>query len=166
MVLFIKPNAVIGENLQANHQEPLHYEVELSFLYQQGMFTAVAVGLDLTKRGLQSTLKAKGLPWERAKSFTGSALFSEFVAIKEITEDLTITLDINGERRQQGNVSMMLFRPDNILQEIQSFINLEDGDIVMTGTPAGVGQIISGDVFHGQVLLGTSLLVSQTWHAQ
>jgi len=165
MVIFIKPNAAIGHRLQAYQQERLHYEAELCFMYQQGAFCAVAIGLDLTKRALQSQLKAKGLPWERAKAFTGSALFSDFITIDAIDEHLTLELTINDECRQTGSVAMMLHSPKAILQEIQSFIELEDGDIVMTGTPSGVGEIFAGDVFQGRVCARDTVLVTQQWQA-
>lgn len=165
MVLFNKPNAAIGQQLRAQHQETLHYEAELCFIYQQGKFSAVALGLDLTKRALQSQLKAKGLPWERAKAFTDSALFSDFISLDSIDEHLRLELFINGERRQAGSVAMMLHSPQAILHEILSFIALEDGDIVMTGTPAGVGEIIAGDVFEGRVLQQNKVLVTNKWQA-
>ncbi|MGB2740523.1 MAG: fumarylacetoacetate hydrolase family protein [Cognaticolwellia sp.] len=165
MVLFFKPNAAIGEYLRAYHQETLHYEAELCFLYQQGRFCAVAVGLDLTKRALQSQLKAKGLPWERAKAFTGSALFSDFVELDMIDEHLTVELVVNGECRQSGSIAMMLHSPEAILKEILSFTTLEDGDVVMTGTPAGVGEIITGDIFEGRVLERDTMLVTKQWQA-
>jgi 2-keto-4-pentenoate hydratase/2-oxohepta-3-ene-1,7-dioic acid hydratase in catechol pathway len=166
MVIFIKPNAAIGVQLFALHQEKLHYEAELCFLYRQGKFCAVAVGLDLTKRALQSTLKTQGLPWERAKAFSGSALFSSFVSIDFIDPTLTVALDINGTRRQTGSIAMMLYSPHEILKEISSFIDLEDGDVVMTGTPAGVGEIFVGDHFQAQVLLAEKILISKSWQAQ
>ncbi|UUO23252.1 fumarylacetoacetate hydrolase family protein [Colwellia sp. M166] len=165
MVIFLKPNSAIGHQLRSYHQETLHYEAELCFLYQQGCFSAVAIGLDLTKRALQSQLKAKGLPWERAKAFTDSALFSHFVTLATIDDELALELSINGESRQTGTVAMMLYSPQAILKEIQSFIELEDGDIIMTGTPAGVGEVVAGDVFEGQVRTGDSVLVSQQWQA-
>lgn len=165
MVLFLKPNNAITEQLLSYHQEILHYEAELCFLYQQGRFSAVAIGLDLTKRSLQSQLKAKGLPWERAKAFNGSALFSGFVRLDTIDDELKLELFINGQPRQSGTVAMMLYSPEVILQEIQSFITLEEGDVVMTGTPAGVGEIVAGDVFDGRVLLNGNLLVSKQWQA-
>jgi 2-keto-4-pentenoate hydratase/2-oxohepta-3-ene-1,7-dioic acid hydratase in catechol pathway len=165
MVLFIKSNAAIGEKLESYHQETLHYEAELCFLYQKGKFCAVAIGLDLTKRVLQSQLKAKGLPWERAKAFTGSALFSDFVTIDTIDEHLALELIINGECRQAGSIAMMLHSPQAILDEIKSFLVLEDGDIVMTGTPAGVGEIVAGDIFEGRVLARNTVLVTKEWQA-
>jgi 2-keto-4-pentenoate hydratase/2-oxohepta-3-ene-1,7-dioic acid hydratase in catechol pathway len=160
MVLFMKPNAAIGEQLCSYHQETLHYEAELCLLYQQGKFSALAIGLDLTKRALQTQLKAKGLPWERAKAFTGSALFSDV-----IDECLSLALLINGECRQSASIAMMLHSPQAILDEIRSFIILEDGDIVMTGTPAGVGEVVSGDVFEGRVLHQDKVLVTKQWQA-
>ena len=166
MVLFSKPNAAIGHKLSAYHQETLHYEAELCFLYQQGTFCAVAVGLDLTKRALQSKLKAQGLPWERAKAFTDSALFSDFVTIDAIDQEFTLELDINGKRRQTASVAMMLYSPLAILNEILSFIALEDGDIVMTGTPSGVGEIIAGDHFQGKVLSAGKTFISKEWRAE
>tara|TARA_R110000744_G_scaffold74350_6_gene148536 strand:- start:2396 stop:3007 length:612 start_codon:yes stop_codon:yes gene_type:complete len=165
MVLFIKPNSAISEQLLSYHQETLHYEAELCFLYQQGHFCAAAIGLDLTKRALQSQLKAKGLPWERAKAFTGSALFSDFVNLDTIDEHLKLELFINGECRQTGSIAMMLYSPQAVLDEIRSFINLEDGDIVMTGTPAGVGEIVAGDIFEGRVWHRNTVLVQKKWHA-
>lgn len=165
MVIFLKPNSAIGHQLRSYHQETLHYEAELCFIYQKGSFSAVAIGLDLTKRALQSDLKAKGLPWERAKAFTDSALFSDFVSLDTIDDELALALLVNGEPRQAGTVAMMLHSPQAILKEIQSFIELEDGDIVMTGTPAGVGEIVAGDIFEGQVRTREHVLVSKQWQA-
>ena len=175
MVVFLKPNSAISATLSAMHNdEALHYEAELSFLYQGGQFTAVALGLDLTKREVQGKLKAKGLPWERAKAFDGSAVFSDFVAIpEEGLSQLNLSLVINDELKQQGGVSLMLVKPAEILKELQSFISLEDGDIVMTGTPKGVGVIATEDSFVGQIYLqkedsqmAISALVTCQWQAQ
>jgi len=166
MVLFSKPNAAIGEQLKSFHQETLHYEAELCFLYQQGHFCAVAIGLDLTKRALQTQLKTKGLPWERAKAFNGSALFSSFVSFDSVDKHLALELYINGELRQSSSITMMLHSPQTILREISSFIDLEDGDIVMTGTPAGVGEIVKGDIFEGRVLEYDKVLVTRRWQAE
>jgi 2-keto-4-pentenoate hydratase/2-oxohepta-3-ene-1,7-dioic acid hydratase in catechol pathway len=155
MVVFLKPNSAISTNLFANHNnDALHYEAELSFLYQGGKFTAVALGLDLTKRDVQAKLKVKGLPWERAKAFDNSAIFSDFVSIEQNKmSQLNLSLTINNELKQQGGVSLMMVKPDEILKDLQSFISLEDGDIVMTGTPKGVGVIGKTDNFVGQVYL-------------
>ena len=175
MVVFLKPNSAISATLSAMHNDDvLHYEAELSFLYQGGQFTAVALGLDLTKREVQGKLKAKGMPWERAKAFDGSAVFSDFVAIPEDGgSQLNLSLAINDELKQQGGVSLMMVKPDEILKELQGFISLEDGDIVMTGTPKGVGVIGSEDSFVGQIYsqqedsqMASSALLTCQWQAQ
>ncbi len=176
MVVFLKPNSVISSQLESFHQEPLHFEAELCFLYQketsqenevqQGRFTAVAIGLDLTKRTLQAKLKAKSLPWERAKAFNGAAVFSDFVAIDTVDETLSLALTINGEVIQAGGVALMLYKPDIILEQLQDFMTLEDGDIVMTGTPKGVGQIVAGSKFVGKVICHGQTIVSASWLAR
>ncbi|SFB89900.1 fumarylacetoacetate hydrolase family protein [Pseudoalteromonas denitrificans] len=165
MVIFLKPNSAISHKLSACHQETLHYEAELCFIYQQGRFSAVGFGLDLTKRGLQSKLKVKGLPWERAKAFNGSAIFSDFVSINNIDSSLSLELKIDGEIIQSGGVALMMYKPDEILKEILTFMDLQDGDIVMTGTPKGVGVIHSGSCFEGRILNKEVELVKKCWIA-
>jgi 2-keto-4-pentenoate hydratase/2-oxohepta-3-ene-1,7-dioic acid hydratase in catechol pathway len=165
MVVFLKPNSAISTQLQSFHQEALDYEAELCFLYQQGKFSAVAIGLDLTKRKLQAKLKVKGLPWERAKAFNGAAIFSDFVLIDGIDTSLSLTLTIDGNIIQTGGVELMMVKPDEILTQLQSFIDLDEGDIVMTGTPKGVGQIVSGSEFIGKVICQGKTLVCSTWLA-
>lgn len=166
MVVFLKPNSSISQQLISYHQEALHYEAELCFLYQQGRFSAVAIGLDLTKRDLQGTLKAKGLPWERAKGFDGAAVFSEFVDLEIIDDSLSLELAIDDKVIQAGGVSLMMYKPDIILSQLQEFMTLEEGDIVMTGTPKGVGKIVAGSMFHGKVSCQGKTLVSANWLAQ
>ena len=175
MVVFIKPNSAISSALFSQHNgDVLHYEAELSFLYQGGKFTAVALGLDLTKREVQGKLKAKGLPWERAKAFDKSAIFSDFVEVEqEDVEQLTLSLLINDELKQQGGVALMMAKPSEILKELQTFVTLEDGDIVMTGTPKGVGVINHNDKFIGQLYLSqqdtlttNKVLLDCQWQAQ
>ena len=150
MVVFFKPNSAISTQLYSQHLgETLHYETELCFLYQQGRFSHVGVGLDLTKRELQSKLKAKGLPWEKAKAFDGAALFSPFVAIDDPSAQFQFSLSIDGVLTQEGDIDLMIYPPQTILSELQRFTRLEDGDIVMTGTPKGVGIIPPNRVFKG-----------------
>ena len=164
MVVFIKPNTAISPILHSTHQsETLHYEGELCFIVQNGRFSAVGFGLDLTKRTLQSKLKDKGLPWERAKAFDGAAVFSDFVEISDINEQLTLELSINDTVTQQGGVNLMMYKPDVILQELTSFITLIDNDVVMTGTPKGVGALTKGDLFTGKVYQADKLLVEHSW---
>ncbi len=166
MVIFVKPNSSITSVLPSFHTEPLHYEGELCFLYEEGKFSAIAFGLDLTKRELQHKLKEKGLPWERAKAFNGSALFSAFVDIPDSIEGLTFELEINNKLTQLGNVNLMIHKPADILLEILSFMDLNDGDVVMTGTPKGVGLIKQGDVFKARIKDAGKVVVSAEWQAK
>ncbi|MCJ8323244.1 MAG: fumarylacetoacetate hydrolase family protein [Rhizobiales bacterium] len=167
MVLFGKPNSAIGLDLNAKHGgldgEDLHYEAELCFLVKNHKFVAIAIGLDLTKRNLQTKLRNKGLPWERSKAFDGSALFSDFVPLSNISDELNFSLEIDGKTRQQGDVGLMIYKPQQILAEITKFCSLQDGDIVMTGTPSGVGLVNSGKKFEAKLYDGDQLLVSQRW---
>ena len=166
MVVFNKPNSAISSTLYSDiNNQPLHYESELAFTVKEGKLDAVGFGLDLTKRALQSTLKAKGLPWERAKAFDGAALFSAFVTLPKDIEGLSLQLNVDGEQRQAGGISLMIYTPVQIIRELESFTTLEDGDIIMTGTPAGVGEIKAGQGFEGEVLLAGKTLVSATWIA-
>jgi 2-keto-4-pentenoate hydratase/2-oxohepta-3-ene-1,7-dioic acid hydratase in catechol pathway len=165
MVVFNKPNSAIGSTLHSNRGEPLHYESELCFIVQRGELSAVGFGLDLTKRTLQGKLKDKGLPWERAKAFDGSALFSTFVPLPEDLETLSLLLSVDGKLRQAGGTPLMMYKPETIIIEVSKFMTLKDGDVVMTGTPSGVGQIVAGEKFEGKVLSGDEQLLSQSWIA-
>lgn len=167
MVVFNKPNSAIGHVLRSQSGgETLHFEGEIALLIRGGEFAAVGFGLDLTRRELQSKLKAAGLPWERAKAFDGAALFSEFVSLPPDMNELSLQLEVDGNPRQAGGVSLMMYPPAAILEELGRFTTLEDGDIVMTGTPAGVGAITRGQKFEGRVLARDRVLVSASWIAQ
>lgn len=147
MVVFLKPNSAISTELISFHQEPIHYEAELCFLVENGRFSAVGIGLDLTKRQLQSQLKSKGLPWERAKAFNGSAILSDFMPISADNQEWCFRLTINEQLAQLGHSQLMIYSPAQIFNELASFITLEDGDVVMTGTPKGVGVVSAGSLF-------------------
>ena len=165
MVVFLKPNSAISNELISFHQEPLHYEGEICLMVIGGEFRAVGFGLDLTKRQLQSKLKTKGLPWERAKAFDGSAVMGDFASIENIDDSLSLKLAIDGEAIQQGGVELMMYKPQQILESLKEHFTLEDGDIVMTGTPKGVGKINAGGVFHGQINQANKTLISSEWQA-
>ncbi|MBT4077145.1 MAG: FAA hydrolase family protein, partial [Gammaproteobacteria bacterium] len=165
MVVFMKPNSAISDDLYSFKQEQLHYEGEICLMVENGQFSAVGFGLDITKRTLQSKLKSKGLPWERAKAFNGSAVFSPFVELDEIDDSLTIKLAINGQNIQSGDVSLMMYKPDEILTELQTFMSLNDGDIIMTGTPKGVGVINKGDLFKGSIKTDQGQITGSEWTA-
>lgn len=167
MVVFNKPASAISSILHSTHQERLHYEAEICFLIKDGKYQAVGLGLDLTKRALQSHLKNKGLPWERAKAFDGSAVFSRFIPVAGLDiESLEIELFINCVRVQKGDVSQMIYSPRVILNELKSYTKLCDGDVVMTGTPKGVGEVHSGDVFLARLKSQDSTLIEIEWVAQ
>ncbi len=166
MVVFLKPNSAVSNELRAFHGEQLHYEAEICFICEGGTFSAVGFGLDLTKRVLQSRLKSKGLPWERAKSFDGSAVFSEFVRLPQSVSRLGVELAINGSIVQSGHTDLMIYKPQEILSELQTFMTLTDGDVVMTGTPKGVGTIQAGDEFAGSIMDDKRVLVGGRWIAR
>ncbi|PLW83710.1 2-keto-4-pentenoate hydratase [Kineobactrum sediminis] len=163
MVVFLKPNSALGSTLYAERDEALHYEGEIAFIVKEGKLAGVGFGLDLTKRALQSRLKSKGLPWERAKGFDGAALCSNFVPLTVPIDGLTMELRIDGELRQQGGVELMMYKPAAIVEELASFMTLEDGDIIMTGTPAGVGEILAGQHFNGRVVSAGKILAEHSW---
>jgi 2-keto-4-pentenoate hydratase/2-oxohepta-3-ene-1,7-dioic acid hydratase in catechol pathway len=177
-IIFLKPNSSISSTLTSSsislfegkerstnsEIESHHYESELCFLIKNNAISAVGFGLDLTRRETQQKLKEKGLPWERAKVFNGAAVFSHFVPIDASDiANLSLSLEINGTVVQQGDVSMMLFKPSDIIDEVLTFLSLEDNDIIMTGTPAGVGVINKGDQFKGSVYLNDNKLIEQIW---
>ena len=166
ILIFMKHNSAISNELLSYHQEPLSYEGELCFLYENNRFSAIGFGLDLTKRQLQSTLKSKGLPWERAKSFDGSAVFSDFTEISDNDTNLSFSLDINGKPTQFGQIDLMINKPEQILEEIRTFISLNDGDIVMTGSPKGVGVIQKDDLFKAKVMINDEVVTSAEWVAR
>lgn len=140
-----------------NDLSELHYEAELALLIDKPLdaqstaeeclaaISGIGLGLDLTLRQLQSQLKAKQLPWEKAKSFDGSCLLSDFVAIDQFSDltQLRYSLAIDGELRQQGDSSLMLFPIAKLLPAICRWFNLQPGDVILTGTPKGVGVLQS-----------------------
>ncbi|MGB5488045.1 MAG: fumarylacetoacetate hydrolase family protein [Lysobacterales bacterium] len=165
-VIFIKPNSAISADIHSGEPGEIHFEGELCIVINEGELAAVGFGLDLTKRQLQSSLKAKGLPWERSKAFDGAAVFSEFVTFDGQVNDLRLELHINDCLVQQGGCELMMYKPDEIIAEVKSFLTLEDGDLIMTGTPAGVGPVHIGDRFTGKILENEELIVEASWVVQ
>lgn len=160
-LLFIKPSTAINALSQPitlpQGRGGLHYETELAILIGERLTHAsetdaikavagVGLALDLTLRDLQSSLKTKGLPWEKAKAFDGSCSLSAFVspAGLDLTQ-LELSLRINDQLRQQGNTAQMLLPVTALLAYISEWFTLLPGDVVLTGTPAGVGELHSGD---------------------
>jgi 2-keto-4-pentenoate hydratase/2-oxohepta-3-ene-1,7-dioic acid hydratase in catechol pathway len=162
-VIFIKPNSAISEHVYSSGKELIHYEGEITFLIVSGRLRAVGFGLDLTKRDLQYELKTRGWPWERAKSFDRSAVFSEFVTFDGAIENLRMEFYIDERLVQFGGYELMLNKPVETLTEAGSFLTFEDHDLLMTGTPKGVGAVKSGARYLGKIFDGNDLLVQGTW---
>ena len=162
MVVFNKPNSAISDRLYY-FSEHCRFEGEICFLIRNDKIDAVGFGLDLTHADVQNHLKSKGLPWERAKAFDNSAVLSEFVPLDEEVSTLGMKLFVNDKLLQFATYDLMMYKPDTMLSEIQRFMTLEDNDIIMSGTPKGVGTYSVGDRFVGQVFSGETLLVEKEW---
>lgn len=161
-VVFMKPDtAVLKNNMPFFHpdfSQNIHHEVELVLkINKEGKyikkefahryFDEIGIGIDFTARDLQDQCKSKGLPWEIAKGFNGSAPVGQFLSVSEFKDfnDINFHLLINGEQRQKGNTSMMLFDFGVIIEYVSQFFTLKKGDLIFTGTPAGVGKVNIGD---------------------
>jgi 2-keto-4-pentenoate hydratase/2-oxohepta-3-ene-1,7-dioic acid hydratase in catechol pathway len=137
-----------------------HYECELTLRIGQTLkaetdpqkalqaVDAVTLGLDLTLRDLQDDLKKKGQPWERAKAYDGSCMLADWVDVSSVVsdwKDVHYTLQVNDELRQKGDTALLIFDVGTLLADISQVFTLEAGDVVMTGTPAGVAALQAGD---------------------
>ena len=165
MVVFNKPNSAITQELFYIN-ESCRFEGEICFSVKDGDIYGVGFGLDLTKADVQKYLKEKSLPWERAKGFNKSAVLSDFVRLDRPLESLKMTLYINDNLVQFADYSLMIYKPKPMLEEIKSFMHLEDGDIIMSGTPKGVGTFKKGDCFVGRIYSDEALLLEKEWRAQ
>jgi 5-carboxymethyl-2-hydroxymuconate isomerase len=168
-VLFMKPaTSVISDGetvvIPAYSQE-CHYEVELAVLIGKQACKVAAdtalehvagygVAIDMTLRDVQNSLKVKGLPWEIAKGFDTACPLSDFVPAAAVSDphNLTLKLAVNGESRQNGCSSDMINRVPQIIAHISGIFTLEPGDIILTGTPAGVGQVKAGDIMTAEIV--------------
>lgn len=160
-VVFLKSTACLRgleDERLAFPDESFHHEAELVVLVGREIawqttagwddVEALGLGLDLTRREVQTALKAKGLPWTTAKSFFGSAVVTPFTPVEAFTDpnDLAFELRVNAELRQQGRTTSMLFSVPRLLTYLASLGPLGPGDLIFTGTPAGVGPISKGDL--------------------
>ncbi len=162
MVVFNKPNSAITNTLQYFTPDT-RFEGEICFLIEDKKIAGIGFGLDLTKANIQNKIKEKGWPWERAKAFDGSAVFSEFVKFDGKITDLKLELYINDTLIQYATYDLMIYKPQQMLEEIQTFMSLENGDIIMSGTPKGVGTYNKDDLFIGKVYEKDKLIVEQNW---
>lgn len=165
MVLFNKPNSAITDTLYFI-QEDCRFEAEICFLIENNKIEALGLGLDLTKAGIQNKMKEKGLPWERAKGFNRSAVLSPFVKFSGDIETLEMKLSLNGKLQQHATYDLMIYKPDKILSEIASFMDFEEGDVVMSGTPKGVATYQKGDLFEGQISVDGNIVLEAEFIAR
>ncbi len=165
MVIFNKPNSAISQSLKY-FTPHCRFEGEICLLIIAGKIAGLGLGLDLTHAQLQNTLKQKGLPWERAKAFDGSAVLSEFIAFEGELRDIHFELYHNGTLVQYADRSLMMYKPHEMITEIQRFMTVEDHDIIMTGTPKGVGTYQQGDLFEMKLYEKEALLLVSSWKAK
>lgn len=167
-VIFIKPDSAVLPKEQ-NFYRPefsndIHYEVELLVkIHKVGKHIAkefapnyydeIGLGIDFTARDIQTQLKQKGLPWEKSKGFDGSAVIGKWVskAQFENLENISFSLEKNGVQVQSGNTGLMLWKIDEIIAYVSQFFMLKKGDVIFTGTPAGVGPVQANDVLVGKI---------------
>ena len=166
-VIFMKPDTSLIQKNQPfftpAFSDDIHHEVELVIKinrigkyidqkFAHKYYENITVGLDFTARDLQNDLKVKGLPWEKSKSFDGSALIGKWLNKNEFNlNNLNFHLNINNTLIQKGNTSLMLWKIDEIISYVSQFFTLKIGDLIFTGTPAGVSRLNKEDVLEGFV---------------
>ncbi|NRB52663.1 MAG: fumarylacetoacetate hydrolase family protein [Saprospiraceae bacterium] len=171
-VVFMKPpSALLISNRPLYYPEftkDLHYELEVVLkigkngrhvqrAFAGDYFKEVALGIDFTARDLQSELKKKGHPWEIAKGFDHSAAISEFIPIERVNRTaIEFQLKKNGEVVQKGNTKDMIFSFEDIIVYVSQYFKLQMGDLIYTGTPAGVGPVQIGDKLEGELFTKTT----------
>ena len=173
-VIFIKPDSAVLPKEQdffiPEFTEEVHYELELIIKikkvgkhiaqkFAHKYYDEVSLGIDFTARDLQSHLKSKGLPWEKAKGFDGAAVIGKWKSKSqyEDLQDLNFSLTKNEEVVQDSNTSLMLWKIDELIAYVSRFFMLKKGDVIFTGTPAGVGKIAANDYLSG-ILEGEEIL--------
>ncbi len=167
-VIFLKPTSAVifsGDKIiHPSFSTDMHHETELVLLIGSTVkdaderecekaIIAYGVGLDMTLRDVQNELKKKGHPWTIAKGFDTSAVLSEFVSKKDcrLTLNEEIILRVNNSERQHEKLNKMIFNPVQIVEYISSLMTLEEGDLIFTGTPAGVGKVVKGDKLYAEI---------------
>ena len=165
-VIFIKPDTAILQSRLPFYIPPfsnqIHHEVEvlvrinrigkyIEEKFAHKYYQEIGLGIDFTARDLQQNLKEKGLPWEKAKAFDGSALIGNWFNKNNFSDlnQLDFELVKNSETVQEGNTSQMIWSIDTLINEVSRFFTLKIGDIIFTGTPAGVGPVVVNDVLEG-----------------
>ena len=167
-VVFIKPDSAILPKEQdfyiPEFSNEIHYEVEVLIKikkvgkhiqkqFAHTYYDEVSLGIDFTARDLQTQLKSKGLPWEKAKGFDGAAVIGKWLDKKKYKnlDKLEFSLSKNKEIVQKGDTSLMLWKIDDIIAYVSTYFTLKKGDIIFTGTPSGVGKVVSNDYLEGRI---------------
>ena len=167
-LVFIKPDsAILLQKMPfviPTFSNDIHHEVEvlvkinklgkhIDTKFAHKYYDEIGLGIDFTARDVQNELKQKGLPWEKAKSFDGAAVIGDWISKADIKDiaDLSFSLSKNGKIVQQGQSSHMLWTIDEIIAYVSQYFTLKIGDIIFTGTPAGVGPVASGDQLVGEL---------------
>ena len=166
-VVFLKPDSAILPNKNPFFIPPfsndVHYEVEvlikinrvgkhIASRFAHKYYDEIGLGIDFTARDVQQQCKEKGLPWEKAKAFDGSAVIGNFYNKKDFNlENLSFQLLKNNEIVQDGNTQSMLWKIDELINYVSQYFTLKKGDIIFTGTPAGVGKVAENDVLLGKI---------------
>ncbi|MDX1828391.1 MAG: fumarylacetoacetate hydrolase family protein [Lutibacter sp.] len=167
-VIFLKPDSAILAKKQPffipTFSNDVHYEVEIlvkickvgKYIDQKfahKYYDEIGLGIDFTARDIQADCKEKGLPWEKAKAFDGSAVIGNFVTKESLGDlnSLNFTLQKNDQVVQNGNTNAMLWKIDELIAYVSQFFTLKKGDVLFTGTPAGVGKVTENDVLIGAI---------------
>jgi 2-keto-4-pentenoate hydratase/2-oxohepta-3-ene-1,7-dioic acid hydratase in catechol pathway len=166
-VVFLKPDSAILPNKNPFFIPPfsndVHYEVEIlikinkvgkhiASRFAHKYYDEIGLGIDFTARDIQQQCKEKGLPWEKAKAFDGSAVIGNFYNKNDFNlENLSFQLFKNNEIVQDGNTQSMLWKIDELISYVSQYFTLKKGDIIFTGTPAGVGKVSENDILLGKI---------------
>lgn len=165
-VIFLKPDSAVLPDkapfVIPDFSSDIHHEIEVIIKinklgkyidpkFAHKYYDEIGLGIDFTARDVQNKLKEKGLPWEKAKAFDGSAIIGDFIPKNEFSsiENITFELTNNGQTVQKGNTANMLWKIDEIIAYVSQFFTLKKGDIIFTGTPEGVAKVSPNDVLEG-----------------
>lgn len=167
-VVFLKPDTAILLKKQPffipEFSDDVHHEVEIlvkikkvgkyiNKKFAHKYYDEIGLGIDFTARDLQAKLKAKGLSWEKAKAFDGAAVIGKWLPKTKFSDinDINFSLKRNNEVVQSGNTQLMLWKIDELIEYVSKYFTLKIGDIIFTGTPAGVGKVFANDILVGYI---------------
>lgn len=163
-VVFMKPDTALLKESDfyiPDFSQDVHHEIEVVVKisrvgkyiepkFAHKYYNEISVGIDFTARDLQSKLKEKGLPWEKAKAFDGSAVVGNFISVEGLdTNNLDLELLKNGTSQQKGNTNQMMWNVNELIAYVSQYFTLKTGDLIFTGTPSGVSKVETNDVLEG-----------------